>query len=154
MRKTVALVVCLFAFMPFLAATDGCTQHLSREEFREKQKAFIIEQAGLTEAESAKFFPVYYELQELKKKLNDESWELIRKGKDGKSSEAEYEEIIERVCDNRIAATRLDKSYLDKFKKILSCKKIYLVQHAEMRFHREILRGMRHRGGKERRGKK
>ena len=45
----------------------------------------------------------------------------------------------------------------DKFKKILSCKKIYLVQRAEMRFHRELLKGMHKKGdGPQRRpqGKK
>lgn len=140
MKKLIAILVLLCGFMPFIGAADVCEQHLSRDEFRTKQKAFIIEQAGLTKEEAAKFFPIYYELQDLKKKLNDESWNLMRKGKEDNISEAQYEEIIERVCDNRIASDRLDKSYLDKFKKIISCKKIFLVQRAEMRFHREMLK--------------
>ena len=137
MKKLIALVVLLCGFMPVLWAADGCDQHLSREEFRNKQKAFII----------AKFFPVYFELQEKKKKLNDESWSLMRQGKDDKTTEAQYEEIVAKVCDNRIAADRLDKSYLDRFKKILSNKKIFLVQRAEMRFHREMLKGMNRKDG-------
>lgn len=52
---------------------------------------------------------------------------------------------MEGVYDARIASDRLDKTYFDKFKKILSCKKIYLVQRAEMRFHRELLKGMHKR---------
>lgn len=146
MRKLIALVVLLCGFMPVLLAADGCDQHLSREEFRAKQKAFIIEQAGLTPKEADKFFPVYFELQDKKKKLNDESWSMMRKGKDDKTTEAQYEEIIERVCNNRIAADRLDKSYMDRFKKLISCKKLYLVQRAEMRFHREMLKGMNRKG--------
>lgn len=35
---------------------------------------------------------------------------------------------MEGVYDARIASDRLDKTYFDKFKKILPCKKIYLVQ--------------------------
>ena len=132
MKKLIALVVLLCGFMPVLWAADGCDQHLSREEFRNKQKAFIIEQAGLTKEEAAKFFPVYFEL---------------RQGKDDKTTEAQYEEIVAKVCDNRIAADRLDKSYLDRFKKILSNKKIFLVQRAEMRFHREMLKGMNRKDG-------
>ena len=123
-------------------SADGCDQHLSREEFRAKQKAFIIEQAGLNKEEAAKFFPVYFELQDKKKKLNDESWDLMRKGKDDKTTEAQYAEINEKVANNRIAADQLDKTYLGKFKKILSSKKIFLVQRAEMRFHREMIKGM------------
>ena len=84
MRKLIAWVVLLCGFMPVLWAADGCDQHLSREEFRAKQKEFITEQAGLSKKEAAKFFPVYFELQDKKKKLNDESWDLMRKGKDDK----------------------------------------------------------------------
>ena len=102
MRKVIALVVLLCGFMPVLWAADGCNQHLSREEFRAKQKAYIIEQAGLTKEEAAKFFPIYFELQDKKKKLNDESWDLMRKGKDDKTTEAQYEEINEKVANNRI----------------------------------------------------
>lgn len=148
MRKLITLVVLLCGFMPVLWAVDGCEQHLSREEFRARQKAFITEQAGLSKEEAAKFFPVYFELQDKKKKLNDESWSLMRKGKGEKVTETQYGEIIGKVADNRIAADQLDKTYLDKFKKILSNKKIFLVQRAEMRFHREMLKGMnRNRGG-------
>ena len=117
MRKLIALVVLLCGFMPVLWAADGCDQHLSREEFRAK-------------------------LQDKKKKLNDESWDLMRKGKDDKTTEAQYAEINEKVANNRIAADQLDKTYLGKFKKILSSKKIFLVQRAEMRFHREMIKGM------------
>ena len=59
-----------------------------------------------------------------------------------KTTEAQYAEINEKVANNRIAADQLDKTYLGKFKKILSSKKIFLVQRAEMRFHREMIKGM------------
>ncbi|WP_455006903.1 hypothetical protein, partial [Bacteroides finegoldii] len=104
MRKLIAWVVLLCGFMPVLWAADGCDQHLSREEFRAKQKAFIIEQAGLSKEEAAKFFSVYFELQDKKKKLNDESWDLMRKGKDDKTTEAQYAEINDKIANNRIAA--------------------------------------------------
>ena len=133
MRKLIAWVVLLCGFMPVLWAADGCDQHLSREEFRAKQKAFIIEQAGLNKEEAAKFFPVYFELQDKKKKLNDESWDLMRKGKDDKTTEAQYAEINEKVANNRIAAGQLYKSEWDKLKKILSRRKNFLGQPLEMR---------------------
>ena len=146
MKKLIALLVLLCGFMPLLWAADGCEQHLSREEFRTKQKAYIIEQAKLTKEEAAKFFPIYFELQDKKKKLNDESWNLMRKGKDDKTTEAQYKEINEKIAENRIAADQLDRTYLGKFNKILSSKKIFLVQRAEMRFHREMIKGMNRKG--------
>ena len=49
---------------------------MSPDEFRAKQKAYITEKAGLTKEEAAKFFPVYFEVQDRKKQLNDEAWNL------------------------------------------------------------------------------
>lgn len=151
MKKLIVLFVMMCGVMPLLWATDGCDQHLSPEEFRAKQRAYITERAGLTQEEATKFFPLYFELQDRKKQLNDEAWKLLRKGKDEKTTESQYEEIMEGVYDARIASDRLDKTYFDKFKKILTCKKIYQVQKAEMRFHRELLKGMNKKGDAQQR---
>jgi hypothetical protein len=151
MKKLIILLIIVCSFTPALRAVGSPNQHLSPKEFRAKQQAFITEKAGLTQEEAAKFFPVYFELQDRKKQLNDEAWKLLRSGKDEKTTDTQYGEILEGVYDARIASDRLDKTYFEKFKKILSCKKIYLVQRAEMRFHRELLKGVRdNKGGNER----
>lgn len=148
MKRLIILLFIICGFTPLLWAMDGCNQErLSPEEFRARQKAFIIEKAGLTKEEAAKFFPVYFELQDKKKAMNDKAWGLLRKGKDEKTTEAQYAEIMEAVYDTRIASDNLEKTYYEKFKKILSCKKIYLIQKAEMRFHRELLKGMHKKDG-------
>ena len=141
MKRLIILLFIICGFTPLLWAMDGCNQQrLSPEEFRAKQKAFIIEKAGLNKEEAAKFFPVYFELQEKKKALNEKAWGLLRKGKDDKTTEAQYAEILKGVYDARSASDKLERDYYEKFKKILSNKKIYMVQKAEMRFHRELLK--------------
>lgn len=140
MMKRALIWIVVLAFAPLVWATGGCDQRLSKEEFRARQQAYITEKAGLTAAEAEDFFPLYFELQDRKHQLNDEAWKLMREGKKEGVTEARYDEIMESVYDARIAADRLEKSYYGKFKKILSNKKIYLVQQAEMRFHRELLR--------------
>ena len=141
MKRLIILLFIICGFTPLLWAMDGCNQQrLSPEEFRAKQKAFIIEKAGLNKEEAAKFFPVYFELQEKKKAVNDKAWGLLRKGKDDKTTEAQYAEILKGVYDARSASDKLERDYYEKFKKILSNKKIYMVQKAEMRFHRELLK--------------
>lgn len=141
MKRLIILLFIICGFTPLLWAMDGCNQQrLSPEEFRAKQKAFIIEKAGLNKEEAAKFFPVYFELQDKKKALNDKAWGLLRKGKDDKTTEAQYAEILKGVYDARSVSDKLERDYYEKFKKILSNKKIYMVQKAEMRFHRELLK--------------
>ena len=69
------------------------------------------------------------------------------------------EELLVRILENRAGSEEIryfskwmegqeNRVYFEKFKKILSAKKLYLVQKAEMRFHRELLKGMRHNGDK------
>lgn len=123
MKKLIILLIIVCGFTPALRAMGSPNQHLSPKEFRAKQQAFITEKAGLTQEEAAKFFPVYFELQDRKKQLNDEAWKLLRSGKDEKTTDTQYGEILEGVYDARIASDRLDKTYFEKFKKILSCKK-------------------------------
>lgn len=117
-------------------------KRISKEEFRERQEAFFIKEAGLTEEEASKFFPLYYELQDRRKAINDIGWEQMRKGKNSETTEAEYAEIIEKVAKAHVDAEKLDLEYLKKFKQILSAKKIYNFQRAEMKFRHDMLKNV------------
>ena len=152
MKKALIILIMVCGLMPRLWAIDGCDQRLTPEEFRAKQQAFITEQAGLTQEEADKFFPLYFELQDRKKQLNEEAWKLLRQGGKENTSEAQYEEIMDGFYDAKLAVDRLEKTYFEKFQKILSFKKIYMVQKAEMKFHRDLVKGM-HPKGKEKPGK-
>lgn len=154
MKKWIILLLIACSFTPLVRAMDGCSQHLTKDEFRAKQKAFIMERAELTKEEAARFFPVYFELQDKKKELTDKAWSLLRKGKGDDMTEAQYNEILEGVYDSRIDSDKLEKSYYERFKRILPCKKIFLIQKAEMRFHRELLKGVNRKDGEGHRSKK
>lgn len=117
--------------------------HLSKEEFRERQQAFITEKAQLSAKEAQQFFPLYFELQDKKRECNKAAWQKQRKGKEENTTEEEYAQIVEDVIQARIDVDRLDLEYVRKYKRFLSSKKIYLIQKAEMRFHRELLKNMR-----------
>lgn len=146
MKRALVLWIVVLAFAPLAWAMGGCDQRLSKDEFRARQQAYITEKAGLTPQEAEAFFPLYFELQDRKHQLNEEAWQLMREGKKENLTDDRYDEIMEGVYDARIASDRLEKTYYGKFKKILSSKKIYQVQRAEMRFHRELLKGMHGKG--------
>lgn len=114
---------------------------LSVEEFRAKQQAYITEKADLNKEEAANFFPVYYELQDKKKKINDRVWKCIKQGKKAETTEKQYDELIEQILDGRVEADELEKIYYRKFRKILPASKLFKIQHAEIKFHREVLKG-------------
>lgn len=137
----------LFLFIALISSVSATRhynqqQRLSPEEYREKQKAFIIEKAHLTPAEADKFFQLFFELQDKKKKMNDKVWDLIKTCDDEKLSEAQYGKVLDDIYNTRIAIDELEKSYLAKYRQILTNKKIFQIQKAEIRFHRELLKTM------------
>ena len=145
MKRLLILLLILLGGTTLPFAYGGNHQHLSPDEFKVKQKAFITEKAELTKTEAGKFFPLYFELQDKKKEINDKAWKLMRKGREDKMTDAQYEGMILQVYDLRIESAKLDKVYYAKYKKVLSAKKIYQVQRAESKFHREMLKSAQQR---------
>lgn len=131
-----------------LADNYGCArERMSHEKFQEEKKAFLMEKAGLTAEEAVAFFPVYFELQQEKKKMNDAMWERVKKAKHQQLSETEYEETVLQVYNTRISVDELEKKYFERFKKIISCEKIFKIQQAELKFSRNLIRNMCNHGG-------
>ena len=83
-------------------------------------------------------------LQDKKQAYNKEAWQKLRQGKNPNTTETEYGKIVEDVIQARIATDELELEYVRKYKQFLPAKKIYLLQKAEMRFHRELLKGFKH----------
>ena len=137
MKNLYCIVTLLFVICISASAQKP---RLTKEEFRNKQEEFITKRAGLTKEEAAKFFPLYFELQEKKRECNKKAWQQIRRAKENKLSEKEYDEVVEDIIKARIESDELDLEYSRKYKEFLSSKKIFELQNAEMSFHRELLK--------------
>jgi hypothetical protein len=143
MKTRLTLLVILICWSVLPAGAQTCAkkpQPPTKEEFRAKQEAYLTEQADLTQDEATRFFPLYFELEDKKKALNDAAFAKAKKGKDGTATEKEYEEMLDEMAQARLSCDRLDVEYLGRFKQILSAKKLYMLQRAEMKFHRDLLK--------------
>lgn len=147
MKKIILLVLFSFIGIIFISAQEEGNQKLSPEDFRKKQAAFLTDRAGLTADEATRFFPVYFELQEKKRNINRNAWASVKKARNEKLSEAQYDVLINRLINARISSDKLEKAYIARFKTILSSEKIFKLQAAEMRFHREMLKEFGRKGG-------
>lgn len=141
-KNILIMLIAAWLAFPALASAQKKQAGPTMEEFRAKQEAFLTEHANLTQDEATRFFPLYFELQDKKKALNDAAFAKAKKGKDGTATDREYEEILDEMAQARLASDRLDIEYLGRFKQILSAKKLYFLQRAEMKFHRELLKIM------------
>ena len=144
-RYIVLLVACLFCMPTFAQKKDKYTE----SEFRAKKQAYIAQKAELTPAESEKFFPLYFEFQNKKKKINKHAWNLAKKGKASETTDLEYEEIIDNFFDDQEAIVKLEREYIDKYRKILSDKQIYRVYWAEFKFNRNMIKILQEMNDKE-----
>ena len=135
-RYIIILVACLFCMPTFAQKKDKYTE----SEFRAKKQAYIAQKAELTPAESEKFFPLYFEFQNKKKEINKHAWNLAKQGKASETTDLEYEEIIDNFFDDQEAIVKLEREYIDKYRKILSDKQIYRVYWAEFKFNRNMIK--------------
>ena len=144
-RYIIILVACLFCMPTFAQKKDNYTE----SEFRAKKQAYIAQKAELTPAESEKFFPLYFEFQNKKKEINKHAWNLAKQGKASETTDLEYEEIIDNFFDDQEAIVKLEREYIDKYRKILSDKQIYRVYWAEFKFNRNMIKILQEMNDKE-----
>ena len=142
MKKVLQLLILLI--LGSLTTVNAQQRPMNKQQFRERQKNYLTEKAALTPKEAAAFFPLYFELQDKKHNLNKEAWGKLRREQKEKLTDSEYGMIIDDVAKARIAADQLEYEYIQAYKKILSAKKIYRIQRAEMHFHRDLLKCAKH----------
>jgi hypothetical protein len=96
---------------------------------------------GLTPEEAAAFIPLCNELQE---KMFEAGRECRKLSKDLRhnqnATDADYLKVIDECVSVDMKQAQLEKEYYEKFKKILSPKKLYKYKRAEGKFAREFMR--------------
>ena len=135
-RYFILIVACMLC-MP---ATAQNKSKYSKSEFRAKKQAYMAEKAGLTEEESEKFFPLYFEFQDKKKEINKDAWGTAKKGIKPDTTDQEYKEIIDNFFTDQEAIAKLEREYIEKYRKVLSDKKIYMLYWAEIKFSSNMLK--------------
>lgn len=143
-KKALLLIACMVCLTVSAQEPRGEAPRprMTPEEYQTRQKEFIARHAELTEEESEAFFPLYFELQDKKHKLNGQAWKQVRAVRPQELTEEDCNTMIDALADTKIECANLEKQYLVEFKKILPAKKLMRVQMAEDRFQRELLRGM------------
>ena len=132
----ILLMACLF----FLPASAQKKDKCNETGFRAKKQAYMAKKAHLTQEETEKFFPLYFEFQDKKKEINKGAWGNAQKGIKPETSEEQYEEIIDNYFDEQERIARLEKEYIKRYREILSNKKIYMLYWAELKFSRNMLK--------------
>lgn len=110
------------------------------ELYTKRMNEFVAREAHLTEAESAKFFPLLNEMQNKQRQIGRQQREIMMKAfRNTNISEEDYEQMVMRVTGLEIESRKVEQTYYKKFHTVLSWKKIYGVRVAMARFQVEAL---------------
>lgn len=150
MKRTITTLLLLLPMLCLIVQPAGAHKRFSTEEYRNRQKEFLTKAAGLTEEEASAFFPVYFELQTEKYKINREFRHSLpnphNQAADSELTEERAAQLVDAYNENKLRCDELDKKYYERFKTILPAKKLLKIQMAENAFQRQILRDMQNGG--------
>lgn len=119
---------------------QGGRREFNPELYMKKMNEFVAREAGLTEAENAKFFPLLKEMLDKQHGLMRQQRELMMKGwKNQNLSEADYEQMVTKVAAFDVESKKIEQTYYKRFHTVLPWKKVYAVRIALSRFQMEAL---------------
>lgn len=137
------IVACLMAGSTTSLAQTKKHESFSKEEFRKKQKEFIIREARLSPKEATYFFPLFFELQDKKKLLTDDANAKRKKALEQNLNERQYESAVNQILNAQVDLEQLEREYVQKYRKHLSNKKIFRIMMAEMKFRKQLIKSTR-----------
>lgn len=151
MKKSVILLCSAFILNTFTFLLVAQDKKMNVAEFEKRKMEYIKKEAELTEEECGKYFPLSNELSQKKFELHKQHRDKIQEMKNNNQnmSDEEYRKLLENDMDIRLKETQLDKSYSDKFEKVLSPEKLYRAQQAEKDFmQKEVIKFREERAAK------
>lgn len=138
--KRITLIFAVL-FMFLNAFSQNKKPRFSPEKFKAEMEQFIAKEACLTPQESAKFFPVYDEMNQKQRAVFSRMRRLWRvKPTDEKGCR----EVIEKRDRLEVELKQIYQTYHSKFMTIIPASKLYDVINAEDKFHKGMLKKYNH----------
>ena len=130
------LVFAVLIFVVALGASAEEQQKFSPEKFQADLEQYITTEAGLTNEEAAKFFPLYREMQQKQRVVYNKIHELFKLPHD----EASCKRAIQRRDQLEIELKQIAQTYHTKFLRVIPASKVIGTSVAEDKFHRRAFR--------------
>ena len=95
LRASCIVIMMMAMLTSALAQPKG--ERFDPQEFRAHLEGFISKEAGLTASEGKAFFPLFHEMKEKQRKIQDEIFRLKRNSPAGNASDKEFANAIQRT---------------------------------------------------------
>ncbi len=136
MKKNIALLCFTLIISIFTSTATAQVRKMNMADYEKRKMEYIKKEAGLTDVEANRYFPLYNDLSKRKLELHLQHRNKVEKMKQSNKnmSNEEYRQLLENDVDVRVKEAELDKQYSEKLEKILSPEKLYRAQQAERKF--------------------
>ena len=136
MKKNIVLLCFTLIISVFASTATAQVRKMNMADYEKRKMEYIKKEAGLTDAEANRYFPLYNDLSKRKLELHLQHRNKVEKMKQSNKnmSNEEYRQLLENDVDVKLKEAELDKQYSDKLEKILSPEKLYHAQQAERKF--------------------
>ncbi|MBQ8989168.1 MAG: hypothetical protein IJ067_05720 [Prevotella sp.] len=142
MNRIILSVALLFLQTVGMLADEP--QKFSPEKFQADMEAFMTKEAHLTEAEAAKFFPLFREMQQKQRAV----FEKMKNECSVKpTDEPSCKKVVMKRDEYEIEQKKIQQQYHNKFFSVIPASKVYDVIMAESKFHRRAFKNWS-KGGK------
>ncbi|MFK7797089.1 MAG: hypothetical protein AB8E82_06520 [Aureispira sp.] len=141
---TLRMIVFSLLFVSFSFSSMAQRGAAKRERIQALKVAFITEELQLTSEQAKDFWPVYNQLESELRALRRQA----NKHPDfSTASDQEIETWLIKKLDLEAQQVALKKSYMERFKQVISWKQIATLLHVEKRFKKALLERIQERRG-------
>ena len=136
-RATCAILILMATLTNVLAQPRE--EKFNPEKFRADLEEFITEEANLTKSEGKLLFPLFHEMKEKQRSLQETIFQLKRNTPSPNATDKDYSATIQKIKSLEVEKAELEELYYKKMCKAISARKVFLVMRAEDKFHRRMI---------------
>ena len=143
LKRILRCVIALVALTTVSPAQDKAQGDRSQwmNELRQYKRTYFTKELDLTREQQNKFFPLYEEMTRQTTQIDDDVRMMERRiAEADDATDLEYEKATEAIYDGKVRQAEIEKSYVEKFKDVLSHRQLFLLNSVERKFQRDIIR--------------
>lgn len=110
------------------------------EKFKKDLMAFIAREAGFTEGESRRFFPVFFEMHESQRNIERQKNRAFFNAAKQNMNERDCQRVLNEVDQLDKKWMRMKAQYNSRMRKIVGARKLVKAMDADRRFSRRMFK--------------
>lgn len=135
-------VLAVFAIAIAAVAQDRTVDRSQwMNELRQYKRTYFTKELELTREQQTKFFPLYEEMEQQTAQIDEDVRLMERRIAEAPdATDLEYEKATEAIYDGKVRQAEIEKSYIEKFKDVLSRRQLFRLNSVERQFQRDIIK--------------